>query len=130
MTFSKKLSAELAAYDKIHNAALPNNTSATTDAFLCDGSRLGLEIVGELSAAVTIPEDKVLTVELQDCASKGGVYAKAATLFSSGAGSVAAGEIFRFAPVSNMKTWKKIKITDTANLSAAKLSIRLAHIAG
>lgn len=130
MTFSKKLSAELAAHDNILCGALPNNTSATTDAFLCDGSRLGLEIVGELDSAVTIPEDKVLTIELQDSAAKAGVFAKAATLFSSGAGSVAAGEIFRFAPVSSMKSWKKIKITDTADLSAAKLTIRLAHIAG
>ena len=100
MSFSKKLSAELAAYDKIHNAALPNNTSAITDAFLCDGSRLGLEIVGELNAAVTIPEDKALTVELHDCASKGGVYAKAATLFGFPEGTKASpGSNIRQIPV-------------------------------
>lgn len=132
MSFSKKISAELAEHDKIlNNAALPNASSLLSDPFLCDGSRLGLEIVGEITTGVTIPDGKKLTVELQTSGKRTGTYTTAATLAAPAAGTIATGfELFRFAPVSTMNTWKRIKIVDDADLSAGKLTVRLVHIAG
>lgn len=128
MSFSKTISSELHDAEPVISAALPNAATVTSDPFPCNGTQLGLELVGTATGAVTIPAEKTLTVKLLAADEKQGSYTEAVQLFSATGKTLAAGsELFRFVPVSTLPFWKKVSVTADADLSAGSIAVQLVH---
>ncbi len=126
MSFTKTISSELYDAEPVFSAALPNAATATSEPFACNGTQLGLELVGTASKNVTVPSGKTLTVKLLASDEKKGTYIEAAQLFQADDETLTAGtELFRFAPVSSLPLWKKVSVTADADLSAGAIAVNL-----
>ena len=128
MSFSRTVSSELRDSNPVFLTALPNADTVTSKPFLCNGTQLGLELVGRVETGVAIPEEKNLTVSLLGAETRDGEFAECASICTlSGKTLVKGEELFRFVPVSTLPAWKKISIAADADLSAGAVSVGFAH---
>lgn len=117
--------------DYIYNAsAMPNNTNASSDAFLFGTNNHRLELVISLDASTAITDTKVLTFELMHCDTVDGSYTSHKVLYTVTGSSttLSAGELLRYVPETGVKQFCKIKITTTDDLSAKKVTAWLKQI--
>ena len=121
MSFSKTISSELRDSEPLFLSVLPNTSTVVSEPFLCNGTQLGLELVGRMEKGVEVPAEKNLTVTLLASDTLDGEFTEYATLCTVG------GELFRFVPVSTLPSWKKISLETDADLSAGTLSVGLVH---
>ncbi len=128
MSFSKTISSELRDSEPLFLSVLPNTSTVVSEPFLCNGTQLGLELVGRLEKGVEVPAEKNLTVTLLASDTLDGEFTEYATLCTvSGKTLEDGGELFRFVPVSTLPSWKKISLETDADLSAGTLSVGLVH---
>ena len=80
MSFSKTISSELRDSEPLFLSVLPNTSTVVSEPFLCNGTQLGLELVGRLEKGVEVPAEKNLTVTLLASDTLDGEFTEYATL--------------------------------------------------